>query len=85
MLSLLFFRFFAFFGFPVKCAEAGCLVELRFILDMYIVILGVQNVSYGKPGASTLAPSEPFLLLGDTLGGHQSSRKDTWVPESHFL
>ena len=53
-------------------------------LDMNIVILGMQNLSFGRPGASTFAPSGPFWQLEDTLGDHGSSRKDTWGPEPDF-
>ena len=45
--------------------------------DMDIAILGVQNLSFGRPSALSLAPWVPFLQLGDTLGDHGSSRKDT--------
>ena len=85
LLSLLVFVCFEFLGSPVKCAEAGWLLEDIFMaffiavsLDMDIVILGVQNVSFGRPGASTLASWEPFWQLGDTLGDQRSSKKDTW-------
>ena len=38
---------------------------------------GVQNLSVGRPSASTSAPWGPFCQLGDNLGDHGSSRKDT--------
>jgi len=47
-------------------------------LDKDIAILGVQNLSFGRPGTSILLPWGPFCQLGDTLGDHGSSRKDTW-------
>ena len=34
-----------------------------------IVIWGFQNQSFGRPGASTLAPLGPVWHLGDTLWG----------------
>ena len=52
--------------------------------DMDIVILGIQSVSFGRLGASTLSPSEPFCRLGDTIGDHRSSKKDTWVSRTRF-
>ena len=54
-------------------------------LDMDIAILGVQSLSIGRPGASILQPWGPFCQLGDTMGDHGSSRKDTWGPETRFL
>ena len=47
-------------------------------LDTNFAILSVQNLSFGRPVASILQPWEPFCQLGDTLGDHGSSRKDTW-------
>ena len=38
-------------------------------LDMYTVILG-ESLSFGRPGASTLAPLGPFSYLEDTLWDH---------------
>ena len=35
------------------------------------------NLVFDRPGASILAPWEPFLHLGGALGSHGSSRKDT--------
>ena len=53
-----------FFGFPVKCAEANCFLEVCFFLtfpfvavtwDTIFTILGVQNLSFDRPG--------PFIFL----------------------
>ena len=49
-------------------------------LDMDIAILGVQNLSFGRLGASTLAPWGLFWPLEDTLGDLRSSREDMWGP-----
>ena len=46
-------------------------------LDTDIPIMSVQKISFGRPGASTFAPWGPFWPLGDTLGHHRRSRKDT--------
>ena len=60
----------SFVGFPVKCAEADWLLEVSFALASKIRIvplvtgiacLGIQNGSFGEPGASTLVPCGPFL------------------------
>ena len=40
------------------------------ILDMHIVIQWIQNLSFGRPGASTMAPLQQFWNLGDTLQNH---------------
>ena len=54
-------------------------------LDTDIASLGAQNLEFGKPGASILPPWGLFRQLGDTLGDHGSSRKDTWGSETRFL
>ena len=54
-------------------------------LDMDIAILGVRNLSFGRPGASTLAPWGAFLQLGDTLEDNGSNRKDTWGVRNHIF
>ena len=46
-------------------------------LDMDIVILGIQKLSFGRPGGSILPSWEPLCQLGDALGDHGSSRNDT--------
>ena len=77
MLRLLVVKCFEFFGFPVKCAEASWLLEFSFMeplliavtLDTDIVISGVQNISFGMPGASTLAPLGSSLASEEHLGG----------------
>ena len=51
-------------------------------LDMGIAMLGVQNLTFGRPGASIFPSWGPFCQLGDTLGEHGSSRKDTWGSEA---
>ena len=53
-------------------------------LGKEIVILGIQKLSFGRPGASILASSEPFCQLGDALGDHGSSRNDTLGSETDF-
>ena len=35
-------------------------------LDIDIFLLGIQNLSFGRPGVSW----EPFWQLGDSLGDH---------------
>ena len=73
--------------------EASWLLEVGFYgfpfiavtLDTNFVILGVQNLSFGRPGASILPPWGPSCQLEDTLGDHGSSRKDTWEPRTRFL
>ena len=47
-------------------------------LETDIVLLGVQNLSFGRPGAFILPAWVPFGQIGDTQGDHGSSRKDTW-------
>ena len=44
-------------------------------LDKDLVILGVQNLSFARPGASTLAPWGPFWRVGAhsvTIGAAES-------------
>ena len=54
-------------------------------LDMDNAILGFHNQLFGRHGASTLAPWEPFWPLGDPLGDHRSSVKDTWGSRNHIF
>ena len=54
-------------------------------LDADIAILGVQNLSIGRPRASILPSWGQFLQVGTPLGDHGSSRKDTWGPGIRFL
>ena len=77
---------------PLNYAEAERILEVRFhgilriaiaLDNMDTAILGVQNLSSGRPSASTLAPWA-ILSLGDTLGGHRSSSEDMWGPEADF-
>ena len=83
MLSLLVSGRFEFVGFPVKCAESGWHLEVTFIafplraviLDVDIASLGVQNLSFGRPGASTLATRGAFWQLRDTLGTGAAGRR----------
>ena len=64
MLSLLVVGCFECFGFPVKCAEATCFLEVVFVVfplvavtwDTIFIILGVQNLSFDRPGASIFSP-----------------------------
>ena len=44
-------------------------------LDTDIAIVGVQNLSFARPGASTLAPWEPFWQL-ETPWGQQERQPD---------
>ena len=37
-------------------------------LDMDIAILGIQKLSFGRPGASILPPSGHFVSLGTPWG-----------------
>ena len=39
-------------------------------LDTTFAILGVQNLSFGRPVASILPPWGPFCQLGDTREDH---------------
>ena len=89
---ILVFRRFEFFGLTVKCVEAGSHLEVGchsiFMCSCYFghgyYYFGVQNLSFGRPGASISAPWGPFWQLQDTLGDHGSSRKDTWGPGTRF-
>ena len=67
----------AFIVFPVTAVT----------LDPNFVILGVPNLLFGMPVGSILPPWDHFVSfqLGDTLGDHGSSRKDTWESETRFL
>ena len=72
ILGSLIFGCLFFFCVRVKCVEASWLL----LLDIHIAILAFSNLSFGRSCASTWAPWVPFWQLGDTLGGHGSSRKD---------
>ena len=92
LLSLLVVGCFECFGFPVKCAETSWLLEVGFYcfsiavsLETSFAISGMQNLSFGRAVASILPPWGTFCQLGDTLGDHGSSRKDTWGSEARFL
>ena len=73
MLGLLFVGRFDFVGFPVKCAEAGWLLEVSFhgiftyssYLGIHILIFAYSEsiMWQAAPGASFLAPSELFLQI----------------------
>ena len=54
---------------------------------MDILILGAQNLSFGRPGTAYrhFGTLGPIWNLGDTLGDHGSSRKDTWGSEARFF
>ena len=64
LLSLLVVGCLECFGFPVKCAEASCFLEVVFMVfplvavtwDTIFIILGVQNLSFDRPGASIFLP-----------------------------
>ena len=62
-------------GFPLIAAT----------LDADFAILGVQNLSFGRPVAAILPAWGPFCQLGDTLGDRGSSREDTWGSGTRFL
>ena len=79
--------------FPVKCAEASWLLEVGFYcFSSYSCHFGREFCYFGCPKPiiwyacwlhfTTLGP---FCQLGDTLGDHGSSRKDTWESETRFL
>ena len=51
-------------------------------LDIHIVILCFENLWFGKPVASTLAPWGKNSVLWDTSVDHGRSRKDTCGPKS---
>ena len=48
--------------------EASFIAVLRIALtlEIYNVIVGVQNLSFARPNASTLAPLGQFWHVGDT-------------------
>ena len=79
--------------FPVKCAEASWLLEVGFYcFSSYSCYFGHEFCYFGRPKpiiwspvASILLPWGPFCQLGDTLGDHGSSSKDTWGSEARFL
>ena len=48
---------------------------------MNIVILGIQNQSFGRRGASTFAPSGPFWRLEDTFGTMGAAGRTLGGPE----
>ena len=54
-------------------------------LGTEIVFLGIQKLSFGRPGASILPSSGPFCQLGDDLGDYGSSRNDTLGSGDRFL
>ena len=54
-------------------------------LDTDIAILGIQKLSFGRLGASSLPSSRPFCQLGDDLGDNGSSRNDTLGSGDRFL
>ena len=76
---------FGMLTFLSKCVDAGWLLEVGFHvifmlvnLDVQIVILGVQNLAFGRLGASTLPSWEPILAPWGQPWGHGSS-EDAWV------
>ena len=54
-------------------------------LGTEIVFLGIQKLSFGRLGASSLPSSGPFCQLGDDLGDNGSSRNDTLGSGDRFL
>ena len=85
------YELWLFLIFLLKCAEAGWLLQVSFLacfcivvtLDMHIVILGDQNLSFGRPSASALALWEPFWQLGDTLGLRRLGREPIQIEEEN--
>ena len=76
-LGLLHFRCFELLGFRVKCVGAGWLLEFHY-LGIFIICLDTDIaflVSETFHCADLVFPLSP---LGDSLGDHGSSRKDTW-------
>ena len=77
------------FAFLVKCAEASFLWRLVFMvfpcisvtLDTDIAILGVQNLSVGRLGASNVPPWGPLCQLGDTLETMGAAGRTRGSPE----
>ena len=73
--------------------EASCFLELGFYcFSSCSCYFGHEFCYFGcpkpiiwRPVASILPPWGPFCQLGDTLGDHGSSRKDTWGSEARFL
>ena len=76
---------FYFVGFPVWWLVFMAFSRIVVARNVDIVILGVQNLSFGRPGASTFPPWDPFFQLGDTLGDHGNSRNDTLGSRARLL
>ena len=84
---------FECYGFLMKCLKSLLLLVVGFgafsciavIWDPDIAIFGVQNRSFGRPGASISSPWKLFCQLGDTSEDRGSSKKHTWGYGSRFL
>ena len=50
-------------------------------LDMDVVILGIENLSFCRPGASSLAPWEHFGSLGTPWGTMGAAGRTCWAME----
>ena len=76
--------------FPVKGAEADwrsvfmAVLFLAITLDMDLAILGVENLIILQAWSLHFSTLGPFWQLGDTLGDHMRSRKDTWESGTRF-
>ena len=78
LLSLLVVGCFECFGFPVKCAEASCFLEVVFYgLSTCVCYLGQEFYYFGCPKPIIwqawclhFATLEPFCQLGEIQGDH---------------
>ena len=53
-------------------------------LDTNFAILGVQNLSFGRPVASILLPCGPICQFGDTLGTMGAAGRTRGGPKRDF-
>ena len=66
------------------CWFSGPCFEIAVISGAGAVIFGAQNYHLAGLVAPFWHPGAPLWHLGGALGGHRSSRKDTWDPELDF-
>ena len=71
-------RWFLDVGFQVP------VLKIDVISGLGAVISGAQNYHLAGLVAPFWHPGAPLWHLGGALGGHRSSRKDTWDPELDF-